>query len=30
MGQPIFVSAGNERVTLRAAGLADDPAGMAF
>jgi hypothetical protein len=30
MGQPIFVSAGNERVTLRAAGLADDPAGLAF
>lgn len=29
LGQPIFVSPGNDRITLRATGLADDPAGLA-
>jgi hypothetical protein len=28
--QPILVSAGDDRVTLRATRLADDPAGLAF
>src|SRR5208282_3515512 len=28
--QPVLIGTGNDRVTLRATGLADDPAGLAF